>query len=318
MSKEQTEIIANFYRQNIIDPLRDSVTEAEEHRKRMEHDQVHQIVDSIANIPTASRTLKNMRGAIKEGINIKPELDWYRVGLAGAIRIDHVTTNTELKISQTQLFQILNRVSMVEKLYELIQVGTLPPVTIHGDSICWLAETTQDMVTTYVRTGQNDRAINLLDRVIPEIFKQKETARDNIDLLTPDDLLKADNYSAWQQRKVYLGSLSGLGVLYIRRGQISHDIQDMNRGLWSITQAHEYEPNPHRLATVSLWGIMAAFQYQFKGSLADRWQTFQFGQAELRHAYRENPTDVKLAAKQYLKQSLPILSFIPGLSLVRV
>ncbi len=233
LSREQR--VYWFYNQKLLPSLRETVTSCEQARQRGESSLIEQAWRQWARPTEVSARLEKIRQREERfRIDLSQKRDDCRVGLVGLGRIRHVDANSAIKRGEGKERQ-KRRIKEVEELYSQIDLNSLPPRTIDGGAINWPIEVCQDKLNTLKILGKIEEAIALLDQVIESAFND------------------------------VLGAASGLSVLYARRAKLGLQGDDLITSVQLARMAHFLQPNNHRLATLSLWGLLASFsqEYQF-------------------------------------------------------
>ena len=113
----------------------------------------------------------------------------------------------------------------------------------------WVEETGQDLMNTERISGNEIRIKETLVKLTAEI------SRKEYELVA----------LGWQedegQRKEIAGLRSAEGLLYAQAGKAIKSWSYMNIALAQVKSAHDLDPNPHRLATISIWTLAATLRY---------------------------------------------------------
>jgi hypothetical protein len=301
--KTPEERIQWFYDKKLIPALADDVDQAEQNRQKTAHQDVE---EAFSKWTTGERDQEILRKLAsrenKYGTGLSEQADLIEVGLAGLGRIEHVDANSQLK-SSLDREPVMARIVRAQELYNRLGLENLAPWTIHCGSIHWLSEVAQDKVNTHKILNQPEEATEILDQAIRETSRVVDALeREELDLIISDEELKRESYNAWRKRKIYLGALSALGVLLARQGKIKKHLPWLFVGLKKVHEAHRYEPNPHRLATLAIWAFFGALNQSYLSRRPYRLKTVRSGLKYFFEATSANPKDAFLALSQHLKE----------------
>ena len=229
-------------------------------------------------------------------VSLIPQRELLQVGLAGIGRIKHVDNNSQLKGAiHGKKRQLLTEIRDVQLLYHRLGLATLVPWTIHNGSVCWPAETSQDKANTFIILHQPQAASDILMEAIKKTAAIVSSHK-GINLYIPDETLKLEKPEEWKRRKIYLGSLSAMGVLWARKARLDKHLGTLILGLNLVKDAYKFEPNPHRLATIALWTIRASFDgNNFKSDFLTRAEGIALGIQSLAISFLRSPKDSWLA-----------------------
>lgn len=284
-----------FYNQKLTPALEETVIEAE--RARLEKD--HQTVEKGWNTWVGKgprmgdqRILAKLRARERKlGISLAPEEDLLKAGFAGLGRISHVDANSQLKVKENAGTQdpILIKIEEIRNLYQRLGVETLAPWTIDGGSINWVSEIAQDEANTQTILRNSQEAEGILNQAIFQTDQLIKVLEVKVDMTTPEDKLRAEDYKKWKERKIYFGSVSALGPLWYRKAKISKKISDMITSLELVRYANRFVPNQERLITISFWTITSAISPGYSGSLGQRLKGMVLGITSLASSVLINP-----------------------------
>ena len=309
MSKEREgglspEKAEHIYKEHFIPTMSEAVMNAEQARHARSHGEVERIFDRWTRGKKDQRAIEKLRQISRRaGVNLAPQEDEIKVGYAGLGRIEHVDANSQLKqTSEEQKDLPLERIAQAHRLYERLGLATLVPWTIHGGSIHWLSEVTQDEANTSKILGNEMKAHKILEDAILSTAEVCDGLEELVDLETPEAQLRKQNYDAWKNRKIYLGSLSAQGVLWARFGKLTRLHSGLTYGLRRVLEASQYEPNPHRVATLALWTIAATRSYRYYEELPARIKGGFLGVKSLCRAFIMSPQQAISAVRQFAKE----------------
>lgn len=292
------------YVQSLVSGLSADVTEAEKERQVSHHTQVQNYFYRWNERVNGNQPLLDKVLSIKKSLssrhNLTPEEDLIKSGLAGLGRIGHVDANSEFKKTEDSA-RLNTRMAQSLDLYEKLDPENLVPWTIHGGSIYWPAEIAQDIASSQILLGHPNEAELTLQKAIIDSFKiTLEIGK--IDFNTPDEILKAENYSAFKARKRAMGATSALGVLWYRKAMISKDLTEMEKAISFTTLAQIRETNPHRLAIIALKTLQSSLSPNFFGDLRARTFCFAYGFSGVFEAFCYSPNDTMASINQALRE----------------
>lgn len=301
LSPEKAE---NIYNEHLIPTMSRAVMKAEQARQATSHEEVEQIFNRWTRGKKDQRAIEKLRQISRRaGVNLAPQEDEIKVGYAGLGRIEHVDANSQLKsvVEAREVFP-LTRIDRAKQLYDRLGLATLVPWTIHGGSIHWLSEVTQDKANTSKILGNKMKAHKILEDAILATAEVCDGLKESADLKTSEKQLKQQDYDAWKNRKIYLGSLSAQGVLWARFGKLNKLHSGLTYGLRRVLEASRYEPNPHRVATLALWIIAATRSYRYYEEFPARIKGGFLGMKSLCRAFIMSPRQTISAVRQFRKE----------------
>lgn len=287
-----------------IEGLRRAVSTAERARQNLDHAQVDELFRQwVLDLLQDNETRHILKDARR--LELVQERDLIRVGMAGLIRIKHVDLNSLLGESSGEKREpILQEVVTTNRVYkQLGGLRKLPSFSIDWNSMSWWLENVQDWMSTYEKMGDEEGAGGV---AIPAIVEGRGVLRGlraaDVDLKTPNDVLKARDYSAFILRRQFLGTLSALGVILVRNGKRDHSLFAILEGLNLVVEGYTHEPNSHRLATLALWTIQAAVSGEYKTSLPDRTFGLGSGLVQLIRANRGDAVSSLSSLRQMIRE----------------
>ncbi|MFH0937421.1 MAG: hypothetical protein V1808_03955 [Candidatus Daviesbacteria bacterium] len=295
--------IISFYDEKLIPSLKSVVSQAEEDRKSGNHQAIQSAFEFWIDATRDQQIFHRLMLQAQEfELDLSLQRDILKVGFAGLGRIQHVDANSELKMVKTQesTDRIMGRINQATELYARLDLESLDPWTIDGSSIFWSAEIAQDKANTAIITGQENLAKSTLERALVEINRAINGPKVNLE--TPDNVLRVENYSLFKERKRFIGALSSRGVIYYRIALITHEVDDMMAALNFTNIADSFQPNLHRLATVSQKTLQAAFSLNYRGSLYLRESAIIMGTQHLIEAFFTSPKDTISAVRQAIRE----------------
>lgn len=302
----------DYYDKVLIPQLAQTVSGAEEKRQSGDHQLVQRIFDAWTYTLPPEQKKGHLRSYDQDllhqirlysrrlELDLLEQEDLLKVGLAGLGRIHHVDANSQFK-ETGYLPTLLDRINQAQALYQRLKPETLAPWTIHGGSIYWPAEIAQDLANTYILTGDRQAAENILNEAIREIAT-KNLQVGGIDFKTPEETLKETGYAAYFGKKDFLGAFSAQGVLYLRKAILTRDLSDMAKALDFVSLAHRFEPNAHRLATISLRLFQASLSSSYHDGVGTRLIRIVDGTLGLIQAFLSSPKDTVSSVKQSVRE----------------
>lgn len=271
------------YVQDLVTNLSCHVNGAEHERRAGHHLKVQEYFDYWAQYEKDGQPLleevSSIKRMIASRINLTPQEDLIKVGLAGLGRIAHVDANSEFKETKDTI-RLINRMRKPLELYERLDPETLVPWTIHGGSIYWPAEIAQDTATSQILLGGPKDAEETLNEAL------EKASKINLEIGS----------------KKYLGAFSAQGVLWYRKAMISQDLSEMEKAICFVTLAHMKEPNPHRLATIALSTLRSSLSPKFSGNSGVRTACFGYGLSGVMEAFCYDPKDTISSIKQAFRE----------------
>ena len=294
----------HLYNDHFILAMSGTVMKAEQARQTRSHEEVERIFSRWVGGEKDKRVIEKLRQvARRAGVDLGHQEDKIKVGYAGLGRIEHVDANSQLKRTpEEQRGLPLERIAQAQRLYDRLGLATLVPWTIHEGSIHWLSEVAQDGVNTSKILGNEMKAHKILEDAILATAEVCDGLEELVDLETPEAQLRKQNYDAWKNRKIYLGSLSAQGVLWARFGKLTRLHSGLTYGLRRVLEASQYEPNPHRVATLALWTIAATRSYRYYEELPARIKGGFLGMKSLCRAFIMSPQQAISAVRQFAKE----------------
>lgn len=285
--------------EGVIQKLANDVAQAEQLRQIGATDKIEQIYQHWIGGRYYFHLMTELQSSIGKGANFGDLLDDFEVGIVGLGRIRHVHSNSLLKKAiGSERGSIEERINQVtDGPYLYIDMLQLPPETIHRGSIHWYAETSQDMISTATILGNTTKARRIAALTIIDLKEQIYTLAPNVNTKTPLHALRVADIQAYRDRRTFVGALSGLGIIIIREAMINQDLTSFNEGFRHVRAATKIEPNPHRLATVSLWSYNAALIYPSR--LQDRLEAMKNGTSGYSTAYLQDRDAALNATKQH-------------------
>ncbi len=280
---------ADFYYQKLTNHLADKVMEAELARQEVNNNTVREIIDNCASNSYQSFLERKLVQREQKSTDIKNARKKIDLAMAGFFRIDHGQDNAMAKRSKTREEKqefLENAKTAFNRHISVERTTQNTPYTIHGGSINWNIEISQDLANTYL---------------IEDSKQMSELTLQNAIATSSEQLNALSSGQSEYEEKFYTGTLSGLGVLYTRLAKLTGNLNDMLKGVSKISQANTIQPNYHRLATVSFWLLKASFNYP-KTTLLKRIKGVAIATKNLTDCLLHEPKSTVRAIKQSFKK----------------
>jgi hypothetical protein len=282
-----------FYQQKLIPSLSADVQAAESARLDHHHDQVTDFFNTWTQEGLTKEFVVYDKALERAEVQpLENELEMIGVGLAGLGRILHVDMNSQLTSSTSFIELISNQQKQrLVRLYQKLEVGSLPPKTIHGGPIHWGSELVLDETRGYEKIGMTEISLPLL-------FDTAHQLQEYLNRMTPfmGEHLRTSATGA-ESHQQYYAAMSGLSVVVARIGRILKQVNALGQAVDFNLQATEHTMNANRLATLSLWALQLAWSTKADGSATDRVFTTYLATKGLFKALVANPKQTLAAIK---------------------
>jgi hypothetical protein len=299
-----------FYEQKILPVLSESVSEAEAARIEQNHQKISEVTAQWLELNQDQhiKILAKARERAKKNNFRAVESDWLvnlSLGLMGLARIKQVDLNSQLTDEQITHKEVsgefaeycLHIYSLVEQLYDEVDVTTLPSKTIHNGPINWPGELAQDKAKFFMKLNQKNYAIAVLMNGKSEVEKIVRRVRRRVH----------ENEIDWQDdtltREEMIGAIYVSAVMDAFLAHLTSNFSPMLESMWQVEEAYGYVPNTERLVSLSCGWIEMAFS--LKGGFHPKSRFFLVlgGLAGLADAFRTDPK----TAHKVLKTKVKIL-----------
>lgn len=294
--REQTGHWAEEPVAEVVPPFTDILTKAELARQRTDHEFVDGVFTAVTVFDLQRQEYLDQT-ILHHAQTPDEEID-ARLLYAGIGRIQHVDANSQIgSLPMDQRPAVARqRIEPVERLYEDIDIATLPPRTAHGSTIHWLGRITADRMKTLERLGDKDQARKGLEQSVSDVRKE---------------LAQIAEDPQGEKREYEIPDTSLLGVLYNQHGRLTKDQQEVLQALKVTRKAHAQQQNTHELATISIHTIATSLLPGYQGTLGTRIEGVKKGVTSFLKAFQEDRIAAKQAKgekKEYEYQSINALT----------
>lgn len=242
---------ADIYYRKVEDGLRDAVHTAEISRQETDYAGTRQIVNECASEERQDFLNRKLDLREKKEVDVKNARRSIDLGMAHLFRIGHVNDNSYAQApeGQDKRTQLLEEALHYFYRHQSVERTTGELRDLNGNFMAWGPEIYQDLANTWVVHGKLDGARRAL----------------SAGLAAADGLIEKYRFRRIFNKRAsvgYFSALSARGVLKARLGRTEEDLGTVLSGWLDVARSHGAQPNPHRLATLSLWLGKAAIDYQ--------------------------------------------------------
>lgn len=236
-----------------VEELSTAVSEADKHRNDADNPnrfaEVRKIFLGILskNDPELQAALQQVAEEVKHPDHhwaSMDEAEYLAIGYLGLARAYFVSEIAALKDGDVLESDLRDTAEYYQTIFKTLDFLNRAPHSIHGGLIDWLAEHSQDLIAFHHAVGETSQAVTLATSEINRL-EAELTAEDHQNALhlaeNPGQLL-ADHRA---------GKISGLGVLKMRRGRMTGNVQEIYEAYKLVMQSHDKHPNPNRAEYVS-------------------------------------------------------------------
>lgn len=237
------------------------VSEAEGFRQKTADTPLNTLLNKFASIRTQQNLEQGLTKRENLGADVNQATQTVDLGMAGLFRIGHVHENSmatrDRNNQNTHIQKALGWHNRHDLPISVKRTTEKVHETIHGSAIYWKGETTQDLQRTFHLSGLRNN---------PSIVNARNEIRTELAEILSEEKWRHDS----QERKKAAGIFSSLGMINIQMARSARHLANYEMGFDQILMAGEIDPNPHRIATVSLWSVAY--------SMHPNYQAVNFGQ----------------------------------------